>query len=605
MTDIALNAGQVVDGRYVVETVIGEGGMAAVYRVRHLHLDTLHALKILTMTSSSVKRRLMQEGRVQAALRHPNIVAVTDVVAIDGAPGLVLEYVRGPSLEQFAEGRTFTVEQIDALCTGIIDGVLAAHSLDLIHRDLKPANVMLGITPETLVPKVADFGLVKLVAGDTTAGLSKTRTGATMGTPAYMAPEQCHDAKAVDHRADLWSLGVILYELVSGRECFEAESLVHLLVKVTSGDYPPIREVAGHMPERMLRAIEAAMVVDPDQRVASIRELRTLWLDGATHTGHSPWSADDLLAAEALGAGGTATSALLEKSFRSDLKESLVRLGESERRSESVGNETIMPSVPPAAHSTAVPTDSLVQADNASLDTFLDDDNEPAAVDEPAAPRDASTVMLEPPPPTATDAPSRKLPLLLGLGALLVVMVALGAGAAGLAGFALSRPGSEPAPRPAPELAAQPTPVPAPPPAPEPMPEPTPQPATQPAPVPTPQPTPTPTPTPAPPEPAPAPTPVPAPEPVPEAEPVPAPVAPANLANPTVFVDADITVVLVDEDNLDHPARGSVPEGNYRFVAFFDDKVGTEVDARFLARGTVWDVYCRKSRPGRCKITLR
>jgi hypothetical protein len=79
----------------------------------------------------------------------------------------------------------------------------------------------------------------------------------------------------------------------------------------------------------------------------------------------------------------------------------------------------------------------------------------------------------------------------------------------------------------------------------------------------------------------------------------------ANIPNPRVFVDADITVVLVDESNLDHPANGSVPEGTYRIVAFFDDKVGTEVDERFLARGTAWNVYCRANRPGRCKITAR
>ncbi|MCA9492628.1 MAG: serine/threonine protein kinase, partial [Myxococcales bacterium] len=185
-----LPPGAVIDGRYVVEALIGRGGMAAVYCVRHVHLDTQHALKVLTVGGPSLARRLQQEGRVQATLQHPNIVAVTDMVSVDGQPGLVMEFVRGPSLEALLGKRRPTLEQIDVLAVGVMDGVAAAHALGLIHRDLKPANVMVAVTSMTLVPKVADFGLVKLVAGDDAGVLSKTRSGMAMGTPAYMAPEQ-------------------------------------------------------------------------------------------------------------------------------------------------------------------------------------------------------------------------------------------------------------------------------------------------------------------------------------------------------------------------------------------------------------------------------
>ena len=471
MSEIVLQPGQIIDGRYVVETLIGEGGMAAVYRVRHLHLDTLHALKVLTMTSGSVRRRLMQEGRVQAALRHPNIVAVTDVVAVDGAPGLVLEYVRGPSLEQWAHERRFTIPQIDDLAVGILDGVLAAHSLDLIHRDLKPANVMLGITSETLVPKVADFGLVKLIAGDKPAGMSKTRTGTTMGTPAYMAPEQCHDAKGVDHRADLWSVGVILYELVTGRECFQANSLVRLLVSVTSGEFVPVREVAPEMPERMLAAIDAAMIVEPADRIQSIRELRALWLEGATRSARSPWSQEELREAETLGAGGVATSDLLEKSFRSDIREDLKRLTDTEKPAG-----TLVPSKPPEAGATAVPTDSLVQEQVASLDTYIDEplpggDLAPPASQQATQLAETSgptasvastseTVLAEPPPAPASGGGggARALPALVVLLGLLVGTGVLGAAAAG--SYLFFTAGSPPPPEPQPVDVPPPTPRP-------------------------------------------------------------------------------------------------------------------------------------------------
>ena len=136
--------------------------MAEVYRVRHVHLDTQHALKVLTLGGASLTARLMQEGKVQAALRHPNIVAVTDVVMVQGSPGLVMEFVHGPPLDELLRTERLPLEQIDAIAWGILEGVGAAHRLKLIHRDLKPANVMMAITGDVLVPKVADFGLCLL-----------------------------------------------------------------------------------------------------------------------------------------------------------------------------------------------------------------------------------------------------------------------------------------------------------------------------------------------------------------------------------------------------------------------------------------------------------
>ncbi|MCB9669202.1 MAG: serine/threonine protein kinase [Alphaproteobacteria bacterium] len=180
-----LATGATVD-RYVVEGVLGEGGMAIVYLCRHVQLGTKHALKLLTMSSRAIKERLVQEGQVQASLRHPNIVAVTDIIVVNGAPGLVMEYIEGPSLDDLLDQQTLTYEQADVLVEGLLRGVAHAHSRGLVHRDLKPANIMLAVEGEQLVPKVMDFGLAKLVEGDD----SRTRTGSTMGTPSTCRPSR-------------------------------------------------------------------------------------------------------------------------------------------------------------------------------------------------------------------------------------------------------------------------------------------------------------------------------------------------------------------------------------------------------------------------------
>ncbi|MCA9491950.1 MAG: serine/threonine protein kinase, partial [Myxococcales bacterium] len=180
-----LAAGTVVD-RYTVQSVLGEGGMAVVYLCRHNQLGTMHALKVLTMSSRTIRERLVQEGRVQALLRHPNVVAVTDIIMLNGAPGLVMEYIEGPSLHDLLGQGPLTFDQIDALAEGILHGVAHAHAQGMVHRDLKPANIMLALDGTTLVPKVTDFGLAKLVEGND--GRAATRTGSTMGTPHYMSP---------------------------------------------------------------------------------------------------------------------------------------------------------------------------------------------------------------------------------------------------------------------------------------------------------------------------------------------------------------------------------------------------------------------------------
>jgi hypothetical protein len=265
----------VVD-RYVIESVLGRGGMAIVYRARHNQLGTVHAIKVLTLPIASIRQRLLQEGRVQAALRHPNIVNVSDVIDVGGSPGLVMELIEGPSLYDLLEREPLTVEQVDSLARGILEGLGEAHRQGLIHRDLKPANILCAVTPRGVVPKITDFGLAKVLGFGSDQPLA-TASGASMGTPQYMAPEQVRNAKNVDQRADIFAVGCILYEMLSGRRPFDGEDLLEIYTAIAGGQFTPIRDLAPTAPERMIKAIEAAMTVDRDKRVSDCDQLLAMW----------------------------------------------------------------------------------------------------------------------------------------------------------------------------------------------------------------------------------------------------------------------------------------------------------------------------------------
>jgi len=272
-----LRIGETID-RYTVEALIGQGGMAAVYRAKHNALDSLHAVKILFITAPAIRRRLMQEGKVQANLRHPNIVAVTDVLEIQGAPALVMEYIDGPALDQWLKQNTPTLDESLFLFRGILRGVMVAHERGVIHRDLKPANVMLAPTNEGLVPKVTDFGLVKSLSDQR----GKTETGMAMGTPEYMAPEQIRDASDVDQRVDMFALGCILYELVCHRRAFEGPDNVTVFNAIVEGKYPPPKKFTDSLPRNVLVAIRWLLESDRERRLSSCLELFDLLFEEST-----------------------------------------------------------------------------------------------------------------------------------------------------------------------------------------------------------------------------------------------------------------------------------------------------------------------------------
>jgi len=262
-----LKVGQKID-RYVMDSVIGTGGTAIVYRVKHQSLGTFHALKVLSVVSEVIRERMLQEGKVQATLRHPNVVVVSDVLEVNGQPGLLMEYIAGPSLQKAMREFKLPLEAAELLFVGMVNGVKAAHDMGIIHRDMKPANVLLKKTDEGFVPKVTDFGLAKLIIeGGEDSGRNKTRAGVAMGTPAYMAAEQIRDASNVDKRADIFSMGCILYELTVGQRAFPGDDAIRIYNSIMSGDYTPPLELKPDLPPRIDEAIRGALTMDRDKRI--------------------------------------------------------------------------------------------------------------------------------------------------------------------------------------------------------------------------------------------------------------------------------------------------------------------------------------------------
>jgi eukaryotic-like serine/threonine-protein kinase len=258
-------------GRFTVVDRIGEGGIATVYRVRHATLQTVHALKLLNATRADLSRRLLQEGRIQARLRHPNVVAVTDVLEIGGQTGLLMECVDGSSLRDVLDEGRLDREEAMSLFHQVLSGVAAAHRAGVLHRDLKPANILLAVTSRGVVAKVTDFGIAKVTRD--VEDKAVTRAGAIMGTPGYMAPEQLEDSGRVDLRADIYALGCILYEMLTGDAPFLRNDLFATLAATTNGDYVPLHERLPDLPPEVHLAVARALEMDPELRFSSCEEL--------------------------------------------------------------------------------------------------------------------------------------------------------------------------------------------------------------------------------------------------------------------------------------------------------------------------------------------
>ena len=273
-----VNEGDIVAGKYRVERVLGVGGMGVVVAARHVELGELFALKFLLPNfreDPEVARRFAREARTGIRVKNEHVARVFDVGTLpDGAPYMVMEHLTGKDLANVIEkrGRLPLEEAVDLLLQGC-EALCDAHSLGIVHRDLKPANLFVIAGSDGLpFVKVLDFGISKLI---TTAvdDLSATSSAAILGSPLYMSPEQLTSSKDVDRRADIWSLGIILYETLTGRTPFEADSFVGLTSAILGGKFEPASKKRAGIPPAVDALIASMLKVDRAARLPSVEAL--------------------------------------------------------------------------------------------------------------------------------------------------------------------------------------------------------------------------------------------------------------------------------------------------------------------------------------------
>ena len=270
--------GDFVGGKYLLEECLGIGGMGEVYRATNVSLGRKVAIKLLNKEHTANEDdvlRFLREARAAAAVRHPNVVDVFDVARDDdGTPFIVQELLSGEDLEQYLGasrgGKIGALEALEIMIP-VTEAVAAAHARDVVHRDLKPANIFLAREGNKIIPKVLDFGACLY---QTVGALSAKEQRMLIGTPHYMAPEQITTAQDVDPRADVWAMGVILYEMLVGLTPFEAEDANAVLKLVRTRAVPLLRKVAPAAPEALEDLVQRCLERDRKKRFPNAAAVR-------------------------------------------------------------------------------------------------------------------------------------------------------------------------------------------------------------------------------------------------------------------------------------------------------------------------------------------
>ncbi|HEX7843063.1 MAG TPA: serine/threonine-protein kinase, partial [Kofleriaceae bacterium] len=266
--------GDVLAGKYRVDKILGIGGMGMVVAATHLEIDQRVALKFMlpgASESPETAARFLREAKAAGRLNSDHVCRVFDVGRFDsGAPYIVMEYLQGESVAARLRrhGPMRVSDAVDFVLQAI-EGLAEAHAHGIIHRDLKPDNLFLHKRNDggTIV-KVLDFGISKI----SVTGIS-TKTGDIMGSPAYMAPEQMESTRSVDHRADVWSLGVVLYQLVVGQAPFRGDTLPLLCMHVVNDEPDPMSAIRGDLPDGFEEAVMRCLRKEPDERYADVGAL--------------------------------------------------------------------------------------------------------------------------------------------------------------------------------------------------------------------------------------------------------------------------------------------------------------------------------------------
>jgi serine/threonine protein kinase len=277
-----LVTGAVIAGRFHLDRRIGEGGMGVVWAATHLVTRKPVALKMLKperAADPALRQRFIREARAVCAVQHPNIVEIHDVLETeDGSPVMVMDLLHGESLGQRLDRETrLPPTEVARLILPVVSAVGTAHASGVVHRDLKPDNIFLAEEgDDTLSVKVLDFGIAKVLATETDAAATGglTGTGAMLGTPYYMAPEQIFGERDIDHRADIWAIGVILYECLSGRRPTQADNIGQILKIITTDGIAPLDLVAPDVPVDLARLVRRMLTRDRAARPQSLGEVQ-------------------------------------------------------------------------------------------------------------------------------------------------------------------------------------------------------------------------------------------------------------------------------------------------------------------------------------------
>src|SRR5690554_3137517 len=267
--------GDLLAGKYRIERVLGRGGMGVVVSAVHEALDERVALKFLlpeALANQEAVQRFLREARAAVKIRSEHVARVTDVGTLEsGAPYMVMEYLDGVDLARYLESRgPLPVPEAVEYMLQACEALAEAHALGIVHRDLKPANLFrIERVDGTPSIKLLDFGISKVIAHQ----VALTQTSSMLGSPLYMAPEQMTSSKHVDARADVWALGIILFELVTGEPPFQGETLPEVCAQILTTEPRPIRALRGDVPPELESVVARCLHKEREQRYGSVAEL--------------------------------------------------------------------------------------------------------------------------------------------------------------------------------------------------------------------------------------------------------------------------------------------------------------------------------------------
>jgi len=277
----ALAPGTVVAGRYRLDRVLGQGGMGVVWAATHTITRRGVAMKFLKGPAHArpeMRRRFLREARAAATVQHPSVVEVHDVFELDDeTPVMVMDLLVGETLGQrIASQGPLSIHQTASILLPVVSAVGTAHSRGVVHRDLKPENIFLAENEEGQTEiKVLDFGIAKLanIEGEAVTQSQLTGTGSMLGTPCYSAPEQLFGERVIDHRADIWALGVVMYECLSNQLPVYGENLGQIMKMLTSGEILPLERLVPDLPADVLDLVGRMLSRPLDRRPNDMREV--------------------------------------------------------------------------------------------------------------------------------------------------------------------------------------------------------------------------------------------------------------------------------------------------------------------------------------------